>query len=41
MTVECTECSESHLVEPDAFDDGCMKYYAPFMADYAKGADDS
>lgn len=32
MTVECTECDESYLVEPDAFGDGCMMYYVPFLA---------
>lgn len=31
MTVEC-ECGESYLVEPDAFGDGCMTYYVPFLA---------
>jgi len=30
MTVEC-ECGESYLVEPDAFGDGCMTYYAGFL----------
>lgn len=30
MTVEC-ECGESYLVEPDAFGDGCMTYYVPFL----------
>ena len=32
MTVECTECDETYLVEPDAFGDGCMTYYVPFRA---------
>ncbi|MDA1166431.1 MAG: hypothetical protein O3B13_25325 [Planctomycetota bacterium] len=33
MTVECQdpECSDSYLVEPDAFHDGCVTYYIPFM----------
>ena len=30
MTVECTECAEAYLVEPDAFGDGCMTYYVGF-----------
>ena len=30
MTVEC-ECGDSYLVEPDAFGDGCMTYYAGFL----------
>ena len=37
MTVECSECGDSYFVEPDAFGDGCMEYYAPFLA--AKEAD--
>lgn len=36
MTVECAECGETYLVEPDAFGDGCMEYYVPFLADHAK-----
>lgn len=36
MTVEC-ECGESYVVETDAFGDGCMKYYIPFMAQRAEG----
>ena len=31
MTVECQECGDCYQVEPDAFGDGCMKYYVPFM----------
>ncbi|MEX0718947.1 MAG: hypothetical protein WD066_20300 [Planctomycetaceae bacterium] len=35
MTVDCTnpECRDSYLVEPDAFGDGCMTYYVPFVGD--------
>jgi DNA-directed RNA polymerase subunit RPC12/RpoP len=33
MTVECQECGESCVVEPDAFGDGCMMYYVDFMTD--------
>lgn len=42
MTVECEECGDSYLVETDAFGDGCMTYYVPFMANrLARGdADD-
>jgi hypothetical protein len=41
MTVECCECGVSYLVETDAFGDGCMKYYVPFMAaKLAGGGDD-
>ena len=37
MTVECQDpaCGETYFVEPDAFGDGCMRYYVAFMADYA------
>jgi len=28
MTVECLECGDNYPVEPDAFGDGCMTYYA-------------
>jgi hypothetical protein len=30
MTVECDECGDVYLVEPDAFGDGCVTYYASF-----------
>lgn len=34
MTVECLdECGDTYLVEPNAFGDGCMTYYVPFLAD--------
>jgi len=32
MTVECDECGDTYDVETDAFGDGCMKYYFPYMA---------
>jgi hypothetical protein len=32
MTVECTEPGDTYLVEPDAFGDACMKYYADFFS---------
>ena len=32
MTVACTECGDSYDVETDAFGDGCMTYYVPFIA---------
>jgi hypothetical protein len=38
MTVECLECGDSYLVEPDAFGDGCMTYYVEVA--YADGFDD-
>jgi hypothetical protein len=31
MTVECQDCLEVYLVEPDAFGDGCMTYYVGFL----------
>ncbi len=27
MTVRCDACGDTYDVEPDAFGDGCMKYY--------------
>ena len=33
MTVECLECGDSYLVEPDAFGDGCVMYYVGVMTD--------
>ena len=40
MSVECIECGDSYLVEPDAFGDGCMKYYVGFMASRTEGGDE-
>ncbi len=37
MTVECEECGDTYAVEPDAFGDGCMTYYAGFLADRREG----
>lgn len=31
MTVECQDCGDIYDVEPDAFGDGCVTYYIPFM----------
>ena len=31
MTVECQECGDVDTVEPDAFGDGCMTYYAGYL----------
>jgi hypothetical protein len=33
MTVECDECGDSYLVEPDAFNDGAIKYFVGFHAE--------
>ena len=35
MTVECIdiECSDTYLVEPDAFGDGAIVYYPGFLAE--------
>ncbi len=41
MTVECTECSDVYLVETDAFGDGCMTYYVPFMTEVAESSEGS
>jgi hypothetical protein len=40
MSVECTECGDSYPVETDAFGDGCMTYYAGFMASRMEGGGD-
>ena len=32
MSVRCTECDDSYVVEPDAFGDGCTVYYVGFLA---------
>lgn len=31
MTVVCRECTECFTVEPDAFGDGCVTYYIPYL----------
>ncbi len=40
MDVECTECHEVRTVEPDAFGDGCMTYYVPFLAEHEEALRD-
>jgi transcription elongation factor Elf1 len=40
MTVECEGCGVSYEVETDAFNDGCMTYYVPFMAAKLSGEGD-
>jgi hypothetical protein len=37
MTVDCQQCGDSYLVEPDAFGDGCMTYYVQVMAERMVG----
>ena len=37
MTVECEDCCDCYLVEPDAFGDGCMTYYVGFLTGAAEG----
>lgn len=32
MDVECTECGDGYTVEPDAFNDGGIKYWPEMMA---------
>ncbi len=41
MTVECQAdgCGDSYLVEPDAFGDGCVTYYVPFLAERMYGGE--
>ena len=31
MTVECEECGDVYLVEPDAFGDGAVIYFVGFL----------
>ena len=33
MTVQCVECGASYDVESDAFGDGCVTYYIPYMTE--------
>jgi DNA-directed RNA polymerase subunit RPC12/RpoP len=40
MTVECEDCGESYLVEPDAYGDGCMLYYLGIMQEKLEGGKD-
>jgi DNA-directed RNA polymerase subunit RPC12/RpoP len=40
MSVECTACGDSYLVEPDAFGDGCMTYYVGFLSERYAGGED-
>lgn len=41
MLVECRSetCGDAYQVEPDAFGDGAMSYYVPFMASLEDGGD--
>jgi hypothetical protein len=41
MTVQCEECDDNYLVEPDAFGDGGMTYYVGMLAELMKGGDGS
>ena len=38
MDVECTECGDAYTVEPDAFDDGAIKYWPQVMAEFEEEA---
>lgn len=42
MDVQCTndECGEAYTVEPDAFQDGCVIYYIPFMVEREFGPEE-
>lgn len=41
MTVECQgECGDSYQVEPDAFGDGCMTYYAGSLTQRGESDDE-
>jgi hypothetical protein len=36
MDVECTECGDTHTVEPDFFRDGGVVYWPQAMAEFAE-----
>lgn len=36
MDVECLDCGDLCVMEPDAFGDGCVDYYIPFVASRAE-----
>lgn len=42
MDVQCTndECAEAYTVEPDAFGDGCVTYYIPYMVELQFGPEE-
>lgn len=40
MDVECIDCGDYYTVEPDAFGDGCMTYFVPFLADQLEAGRD-
>jgi len=37
LDVECTECGDGYTVEPDAFNDGGIKYWPQAMAEFGEG----
>lgn len=39
MTVICQVCGDAYQLEPDALNDGCMRYYVPFMAGLEEAGD--
>ncbi|MBI2481292.1 MAG: hypothetical protein HYV60_22420 [Planctomycetia bacterium] len=36
MDVECTECGDGYTVEPDAFNDGGIKYWPEAMVEFGE-----
>ena len=36
MDVECTECGDGYTVEPDAFNDGAIKYWPEAMVEFGE-----
>ena len=37
LEVECTECGDGYTVEPDAFNDGGIKYWPEAMVEFGEG----
>jgi len=36
LEVECTECGDCYVVEPDAFNDGAIKYWPEAMVGFGE-----
>ena len=36
LDVECTECGDGYTVEPDAFNDGGIKYWPEAMVEFGE-----
>lgn len=36
LDVQCTECGDGYTVEPDAFNDGAIKYWPEAMVEFGE-----